>query len=58
MIIKIFFIITLITCTPTILFHGLGDSCSWSSLKPFFEKMKAECIEIGNGPSSSVIWGF
>lgn len=42
----------------TILFHGLGDSCSWSLLKPFFTEINAECIEIGSGPSSSIILGF
>ncbi|CAD8138330.1 unnamed protein product [Paramecium pentaurelia] len=43
---------------PTVLFHGLGDSCSWSLLKSFFSEINAECIEIGSGPSSSILLGF
>ncbi|CAD8046785.1 unnamed protein product [Paramecium sonneborni] len=43
---------------PTILFHGLGDSCQYSSLKPFFSGINANCIEIGSGPSSSILLGF
>ena len=49
---------------PTAIFHGFGDQCSNAGMKSFTKTIAeetgayAECIEIGNGSSSSIFEDF
>jgi len=52
------------TVYPTVLFHGFGDQCSNAGMASFTKEVAAqtgayaECIEIGDGASSSIFEDF
>ena len=49
---------------PTVIFHGFGDQCSNEGMANFTKDIAtetgayAECIEIGDGASSSIFEDF
>ena len=52
------------TALPTVIFHGFGDQCSNPGMTDFTKEIGqqtgayAECIEIGDGASSSIFENF
>ena len=52
------------TCYPTVVFHGFGDACGNDGMAGFTRDIAsgtgtyAECVEIGNGASSSIYENF
>lgn len=67
---KSFLALALLLCTvysapyPVAIFHGFGDSCSFSGMQSFTQHISttlqtyAECIEIGDGSVSSITMKF